>query len=297
MTRVKPPLRIRAMLMAMTCACAFPTANLRGQDRGSPPDSKKTQDETEAKDLRKKRMDDMRRRAESTVVSRLNGAKTRVDLVAEPALRFSDHFHGAVDATLWLYGTKGRPVAAQAVQLYRASYLHGYYYCLASLSDGLIEAQWPGRPGWSSTKPGVEMLALPEAPKPAPTEAARTRQMREPIRRFAATRRDMTEIYEENRVLSQPVRRYRDPDSGIQDGAVFVFISNGTAPDFLVLLEARGPDLDRAKWHYGPLRMTTGQLRLRLDGKEVWSVPWEFTPGRNVYPTYVHFPIHERFDE
>jgi hypothetical protein len=36
-------------------------------------------------------------------------------------------------------------------------------------------------------------------------------------------------------------------------------------------------------------RTTTGELHLRLDGNEVWSVPLESNPGRDVYDTYLHF--------
>ena len=35
--------------------------------------------------------------------------------------------------------------------------------------------------------------------------------------------------------------------------------------------------------------MTTGELHLRLDGKEVWMVPWQWVPGHNVYDTWLFF--------
>jgi hypothetical protein len=70
--------------------------------------------------------------------------------------------------------------------------------------------------------------------------------MKEMIRRFTSTRIDLGDIREENRVLTQPIHPYRDPESGLQDGAIFVFVANGTVPDFYLLLELRGPDLARA---------------------------------------------------
>ena len=39
--------------------------------------------------------------------------------MAEPVLRFDSQFHRVIDATVWLYGTKGRPVAVQEVECYR----------------------------------------------------------------------------------------------------------------------------------------------------------------------------------
>jgi hypothetical protein len=190
---------------------------------------------------------------------------------------------------MWLYGTKGRPVAVQEVVCHRLPGSPKFFYCLSSLSDGLIEARWPGDPDWSSTKPGVELRVLPDGPKPASTENGRILQMKELIRRFTATRIDPGNIREENRPLRRPIRRYRDPESGLQDGAIFVFVANGTAPDFLLLFELRGPDPGSATWNYGAQRVTTGELHLRLDGKEVWSVPWQFTPGRHVRDTWLFF--------
>jgi hypothetical protein len=32
-------------------------------------------------------------------------------------------------------------------------------------------------------------------------------------------------------------------------------------------------------------------LRRRAASTEVWSVPWQCVPGRNEYPTYVHFML------
>ncbi len=298
--KVRPPLCFQVMLIALGCTCALPTLDLRGQDRDGAPRADNA-DDAAGKDLRKRRMDDMRRRAQSTIVFRIDGEKrTRADLVAEPVLRFSSDYFGIIDATFWLYGTKGRPVAAQAIELFRPPILLGYYYCLESLIDQPIEVRWPGQPEWSSTKPGLQMSLLPDTPRPASSEAARTRQIKAIAHRFACTRIDfngVSRVRAENRIFSQPIYRYRDPDGGIQDGAILVGVETGTSPDFLILLEARGTDLEHASWYYGPRRTTTGELHLRFDGKEVWSVPWEYVPGRNVYGTHVHFPIYEKYDE
>ena len=250
------------------------------------------------KDLRKRRLDDMRRRAQSTTVSQVSGEeKIPADLVTDPVVRHSSPFYGIVDGTLWLYGTRGRPVAAQAIELYKP--WKGYYYCLESLTDAKIEVRWPGQPDWSSTKAGLEMRVLPDTPKPASNEAARTGQIKAICHRFACTRRDGGPNAEsfENRFFAQPVYRYRDPDREIHDGAILVGVESGTAPDILILVEARGRDLEHSSWHYGPRRTTCASLNLRLDGKEVWSVPHEWTPGRNVYSTHTHFAVHEKYDE
>lgn len=286
-------------VLSLAWSCAIAPMGVRGQDRNGPPDKGQGPSEDDAKQLRKKRLDEMRRLAEDTVVSRLKGAGERpAKPLPEPVFRYSGEFHGIVDATVWVYGAKGRPLAVEKIELYRSAYHTGYLYCLASLCDDLIEVRWPGYPDWSSTQPGVEMRPLPEGPRPASSETARVRQMKEIVRRFTATRAERGEalnIREENRLLAQSIHRYRDPDSGLVDGAIFAFIANGTNPDFLLLIELRGAAPAQATWHYGPARMTTGELHLRLDGQEVWSVPWQFAPGRrNVYPTYVHFPVRQQ---
>ncbi len=250
------------------------------------------------KEKRKEELEEMRRRAQSTTVWQLRGAdKIPAELVPEPVLRFDSQYHGAIDATLWLYGVRGRPLAAQSVVCWRRPGFPKYSYCLASLSDGLIEARWRGDRQWLSTKPGIALRVLPDGPRPAATENGRMRQMKEAVRRFTAARTDKFawgDVREEDRVLVQPMRRYRDPDSGLQDGAIFAFIGSGTAPDFVFLLELRGADLEHASWNYGAQRTTTGELHLRLDGKEVWSVPQQHTPGRSVYDVWLtFFPIQQ----
>ncbi len=276
--------------VAIAWACAGPALTLVAQERAAAPAGEQAPGDAEGKQERKKRLDEMRRLAENTNVWHLRGAeKMPAKLVGEPVLRFDSQYYGAIDGTMWLYGTKGRPAAVQTVVCWRRPGFPKHEYCLVSLSDGLIEARWPGEREWSSTKPGVEMRELSKGLKPASTETERMRQMKEMVRRFTATRIDVGNIREENRALARQIHRYRDPESGLQDGAIFVFVANGTAPDFYLLLELRGPDLARATWNYGVHRTTTGELHVRLDGNEVWSVPLESNPGRDIYATYLHF--------
>ena len=209
--------------------------------------------------------------------------------MAEPVLRFDSQFHRCIDATVWLYGTKGRPVAVQEVECYRRLDAPEYFYCLVSLCDGLIEARWPGEREWSSTKPGVEMRELPKGPKPASTEAARMRQMKGIVRRFTATRIDVGNIREENRVLAQQLHRYRDPHSGLQDGAIFVFVANGTAPDLLltprVVRSGPGPrdlELRRAPDDHGRTPSAPGR-----QGGVVGSPTVQSGPGRVRYLAFL----------
>lgn len=245
----------------------------------------------DAKETRKRSLEDMRRRAEATQVLRLrDGERVPAKMVAEPVLRCSDEVRRVFDSTLWVFGAPGRPVAVQKTECWRGRPgFPKFGYCLASLCDDLVEVHWQGEPDWSSTKPGIELRELPGGPKPASAEAVRMVQMKDAFRRVSATIIDTPSVREEVRHLTRALYRYRDPERGIQDGAIFAFGSNGTQPDLLILIELRGPDLVHATWHYAPVKMTTSEVRVRLDGKEVRSYPLQWKPVRNDYDIWIAF--------
>ncbi len=269
------------------------------QDRAGAPAAEQGSSDADTKAQRKRIFDEMRRRAEGTQIVRIHGGKKiPLKMVAEPVQRFNDHTRRIFDGTLWVFGTRRHPETVLKICCY-----HGrpgfrrYEYCLASLCDGLIEVRWPGELGWSSTKPGIDLHEISGGPKPASTEAGRLLQIKEAFRRFSALVTDYADVREEVRRLPRPLHRYRDPESGVQDGAVFAFGSNGTNPDLLLLIELRGPDPTRASWHFMPARLTTSQLDVRLDGKRAWSVPEQWHHGRMAYDTWiVFFPTQDNPD-
>jgi len=294
MKRASLPIHVA---LAMT-TCFWITVALvsavHAQDGGKPAPAKQAQSEEAAKEERKKELDEMRRRAEGTSVFRVDGSnKTPAKIVAEPLMRSSDQVILAVDSTLWAYGTKGRPAAVQKVACYRHPSFPKYQYALFSLCDGMIEARWPGESGWSSTRPGVEMRVLPGSPKPADTATARLLQLKDLARRFAVTMTGWEHRRQEMRLLSRPVHRYADPEAGLQDGAIFVFVVNGTNPDCLILIELQGKSLDQATWKYGAVRMTDGGLNMRLDDKEVWSADWRVSSGGR-YDNWLYFHARQQ---
>lgn len=239
-----------------------------------------TIDGEETREARKKELEEMRRRAENTTVQEVGeGARKPAKAAPEPLFRYSDQPRRIVGATLWGYAAKGRPAALQKIEAYSRPGQPKWFCCLASLSEGLVEAQWPNGPRWAASKPGLTLQPLPEGPPPAQNAAGRLRQMKNSMRRFAATLTDVgAGTREEIRLLSAPICRYSEPDSGLQDGAIFGFAANGTNPDLLLVLELHGKDLATASWKYAPIRMTVAQLSVRLDEKEVWSVPYVHAP-------------------
>ena len=284
------PVCLRAALafsaLAWPLSTLLPTAI--AQDRAEPATGKQPDAGENAKQERKKELDEMRRRAEATAVVRLDSSdRSPAKLVAEPLMRYSNEVARVTDSTIWAYGAKGRPLAIQETLCVRIPSFPKYMYGLYSLSDGLIEVRWPGEIGWSSSRPGIAMQALPAGPKPATTETGRLLQMKETSRRFTATMSGGLGGPEELRLLARPVYRYADAESGQQDEAIFALV-RGTDPECLVLIELQGTGVEHAVWKYGPVRLTDGGLNVRLDGNEVWTA--ESRAGlRGRYETWLSF--------
>jgi hypothetical protein len=69
--------------------------------------------------------------------------------------------------------------------------------------------------------------------------------------------------------MPQPLYRYT-ADNGAAEGAVFA-LAQANDPEVLVVLELARPVPNGAAWSYGLARMSSAQLRVRLDDREVWS--------------------------
>lgn len=230
---------------------------------------------TEAKKRqREKQLRKMRTRAGETKVFMLDdNQRTTVKPVPEPIFRYSDQPRLILDATLWVWGKPGRPIALQKVELYRRPQgQQQWLYCMASLSEELIEAEWRDGKQWSAKKPGIKLQPLPNGPKPANSKTGRLFQLKKNAQRFSATINDTArrDGKQELRLLPRPIYRYSDPESGLQDGAIFSFATNGTNPAALLLIELHQRGSSALTWRYGLTGMTSVTLSVRLDQKEVW---------------------------
>jgi hypothetical protein len=218
------------------------------------------------------RLKEMKRHAEAiTIVEESEGGPRRAELVADPVARYDDQPRQIEDATLWIWGRKGRPCAALKVEVYPTTRLNG----LVSMSPTTLAAESSLGWNWSSKGAGVEMKPIPDAPAPAGTERARLVQMKDLARRFGAYELDGPARGKVVlRLLPRQLHRYEDAASGLQDGAIFS-LAYGTNPDILLLIEARpASGGGTASWQYGLARLGGGDLFATLDGKEVWTAPW-----------------------
>ena len=242
---------------------------------GQPADEQ-GQAELEATKDREERLRQMRERVEAMTVRKVVGdAKASMEVLPQPLFRYSDERLNMADATLWGWGPRGRPIAILKLENYRGSKKQPWWlHCMASLSDELIEAQWDDGHEWSSRKPGVGLEPLPDAPAPASTRTGTLSQMKMIARRFSATSSHPYWGKEELRLLPREICRYADPDSGLEDGAIFTFVYSGTIPTAFLVLELHVPESSPGVWQFGLAGMTDARLMVHIDGREVWDKPY-----------------------
>jgi hypothetical protein len=228
-----------------------------------------------------------------TIDSVTSEARRREERLAEPVYRFNDPARVFSDGTVWAWGRPGRPVALLTLATQRAPDGSDRWLGeLTSLAPCSLAASVPGSGFWAPTGPGIELRAFPQVPPPGDTEAKRLRQMKELARQFRAfefftPRTGLSPERYELRLLSQPILRYADPDSGLVDGALF-FITFGTNPEIVILVEARRQGGAEPVWSYGLARIAGAELHVELNEKEIWTRSKELQPGaRDPYWIFV----------
>ena len=226
---------------------------------------------------RGKLLEQMRLRAQATKVS-LIGADRKPELVNSPVFRYDDQPRHFIDATMWVWTYRGRPVAFEKIEAMRQNE-PAWGYCFTSVAEGLIEAEWAAGRRFRATAPGVEFRLFADAPEVSSRGADRKLQARKLVRDFAARilLDDQANTTEAMRLLPTPIYEYSDPDSKLFQGAVFGFATSGTNPDLLIVIEPRDRD-GQHRWHYAIARMTCGGVNLKYRDQTVWTV--DFLPPR-----------------
>ena len=194
-------------------------------------------------------------------------------LQPEPVLRFTNTVGETRDGAIFLWlDPAGRPAAS--VQLFERR--DGLWIEeLSSLSTGLIVARSTSGHEWLPTKAGVEFKPVPGAPKPADNAEQRLRQMREITREITADDNFQRKSFQPLRMLPRPLARYGQPGSDTIDGALFAYVLT-TDPEVYLLLEAR-PGNDGPTWHYAFAPSTVYEVRGKVKGVEVWTLPYRIT--------------------
>lgn len=193
-----------------------------------------------------------------------------VDLIDRPLLTFGDSARSNENGMLWAWGKSGRPLAV--VELYQPTGDPNWIHAISLTSTAKVLLKTPVASKWLPEKTQIRPAIIPAAKPPAAKEPQRLRQLKELARRFTAHEFwDPDNSRFELRLLVQPVHRYSDPESELQDGAMFV-LAHGTNPEVLLLIEALGKTLDDARWHCSFARLGSAELHVELDRKEIWKV-------------------------
>jgi len=260
--------RLLVMLVVSICLVTTISSPVQSQDA----DDNSAPEQTDAAKDSAERLVKLRHRAEGTRVFIVDDdGREEVEMRSEPVFRYADQPRSIVDGTLWVWGESGRPVALQKVEYFPVVPTN-WTYCLASLSSGLVAAEWRGGRRWTATKPGVELRPCDDAPQAAANKSGRIRQMKELARRFSVRSSEGTDRSEQLRLMQQAIHRYADPEHGLEDGAIFGF-GSGTNPACLLLIELRIDDQSPPSWQYGFVGMSAESLRAHLDDHEVWFFP------------------------
>ena len=221
----------------------------------------------------------MRDVASSVTVSTPDGTKSL--LVAEPIYRFADPTRDASDGTTWAYGRAGRPTTLLTISLDKEN--DGSPRKLlefTSIAPGPLDVSLPGDAGpelWKPAGPGITLKAVPNAGLPGDDEAKRLRQMKEIVRRFKGNeyyppKEGARDERYELRLLPQPVHRYKDPASGLIDGAIF-FLAYGNNPEVALVVEARREGKAEPAWSHGMNRIAGARVVVSLDDRPVVEWP------------------------
>ena len=229
-----------------------------------------TPDETD----RKEQQAYMKERAAELTLSRGPAANQPLTLTAEPVLRYSNAERdiGALDGLTFLWLAKERPVAAVSLSVRRMN--NQVYHELTSFSDEPLECRRGETALWSPKAGGLLAQPLADAPSPAAGKPQRLAQMRSLARGFTANcHHPRTDEPTELRLLTQPLYRYADEQGKIVDGAIFAFVVSNDPELFLILEAVRAQADAEPQWRYSLARMSSHKETVRLDGKEVWSVP------------------------
>lgn len=247
----------------------------------------------DADDEREQRLQSMQQIAEAiTVEARESGGLRKVELIEGPRFRFSNPETPCYDATVWIWGVRGRPVALLTLSAEREQVDDpGYWaYELTSLSPAELRATSPEGWRWTPQQAGLNFEPFPDAPPAADTPAQRLRQMKALARRFEAYGIYPVDRRVPMRVLPTPLLRYNDEDAGIRDGALFV-LAGGTDPEALLAIELSATGSGEPLWRFALNRVSSGELHVSLDGREIWSCSRRVDVGQRSPYCLFHRPM------
>lgn len=225
----------------------------------------------ETKEPSRQVLETMERHVSSlTAVARpADGEESPLKLVAKPILRYSDPGGITTDASIWAWGTTGRPAALAGVFFLNQERKEPKWSCeLLSLAEEGVTIRSNVGWSWSPDKGGLNWLPIEGTPADAPRQ--RLRQMKEIAERFEVVTVEGAQR-SQLRLMVQPLYRYSDEPHDLIDGALFSF-ALGTNPETVLVLEGRR-SAGSASWHAAFARFGANVCQARQNDKVVWECP------------------------
>ena len=192
-------------------------------------------------------------------------------------LNWSNPVFGTTDGGFFIW-TRDRRVAA-VIKTYKTK-KGRWVEQVRSFSDRPIVArQTPDADPFWSPPSAPEVKPLENSPSPASTATARLLQMKDLHRSFSVSG-DLLAGRQELRPLPRPLYRYKSKE--VIDGAMFAHVQ-GTGPDMLLILEARG---EPPNWYYSLGAIGVFEVEVKRGGSIVWSEPRRTAPSTK--PTEIY---------
>jgi hypothetical protein len=198
--------------------------------------------------------------------------RTKLDLRPEPLLKWSQPVRGGDDGAVFLWTEGGRPAVLGTFFIWPASDgRDAVAHELHVLTGRKVAANWRGEIAWRPPQNALAWQAVPDAMRPAETQAKRMIEARQLARRFTASSKNRQAETYELRLQPRPFFTYESPGAGSDwlGGALFSLVQ-GTDTEVVLWLEAIKTG-SAPTWRYALARMSDLELRVALDGKEVWT--------------------------
>jgi hypothetical protein len=245
-------------------------------------DKESAKDPAQAEEQKQTRQRMLERWHKMRAFVRVADKEQEVDRLKDPIFAYAEPARetGGV-GTMWVWGTRGRPVALLAQS--KANNRPVWGFELVALTEGVSVVM---HDGWRwCPKSAVKTAPFADAPPPADSDVRRLSQMKSLVEQFSLSEQHKGESFE-LRLLPRPVYRYQDKDNGLLDGSLFNF-AHGTNPEVLALIECR-KESSGPVWSYGFLPLAGAGVTAKLDGKPVWSKdPTRETRAQEMYSTWL----------
>ena len=248
---------------------------------GQAPEGSAGKRESAIQGKHERRMQIYTRDAEGYTVYRDTSRQEKLELQPKPVYVWTNPLRaGGQDGAVFVWTCRGCADLLGTIFSYPATGKRSIQHELHSLATTVLDVSRQGSPAsggeaWTPKVPGITLAPIPGAAAPAKTPGQRLVEMRRLAREFSGTAADEHNNRWELRMLPQPFFRYESTDPEVLDGAVFAFVSSaGTDPEAILVLEAgKARGASKPVWQFGLARFSDMSLKMRCQGKEVFSAP------------------------